>query len=59
MSEENRIFVSLKVDKTGILGKIAKANALGEELKITLRELERLVLLEESRAEEDQLPRKN
>ena len=53
MNGENKIFVSVKVDKSGILGKIAKANALGEELKITLRELERLVLLEERQSEND------
>lgn len=48
---EDKIFISVKVNKSGTLGKIAKANALAEELKNTLRELEHLISAEESQPE--------
>lgn len=44
---ENKLFLSVKVNKESILGKIAKANALEEELRNTLSELKSMIDLEE------------
>jgi hypothetical protein len=51
---EDRLFLSVKVNKEGLLGKIAKACALEEELQNTLSEIKRLISVEEeSQSTED------
>lgn len=46
--KEDKLFLTVKVDHDGILGKIAKANALEEELRSVLSELKSMLSVEES-----------
>lgn len=41
--KEDKLFLMVKIDRESILGKIAKANALEEELRNTLSELKNMI----------------
>lgn len=50
---EDKLFLSVKVNKESILGKIAKANALEEELRNTLSELKSMLAVEEIESQQN------
>ena len=47
-NKESEIFVSITVDPESIIGKIAKASSLEEELREVLSDLRRMVSAKES-----------
>lgn len=53
---EDKLFLSVKVDEESILGKIAKINALTEELKRTASELKAMISVEEDGSQNNPTP---
>ena len=53
---EDKLFLSVKVDEESILGKIAKINALEEELKRTVSELKAMISVEEDGSQNNPTP---
>lgn len=53
---EDKLFLSVKVDEESILGKIAKVNALAEELKRTASELKAMISVEEYGSQNNPTP---
>lgn len=53
---EDKLFLSVKVDEESILGKIAKINALEEELKRTVSELKAMISVEEDGSRNNPTP---
>lgn len=53
---EDKLFLSVKVDEESILGKIAKINALTEELKRMVSELKAMISVEEVGSQNNSTP---
>lgn len=53
---EDKLFLSVKVDEESILGKIAKINALTEELKRMVSELKAMISVEEVGSQNNPTP---